>query len=91
MRLEDKLNDVVVGLVALGAALRQHADEEQREAEAHAEQERLRQERARQARMEKARRDPRRASSSARARRHRYFQAAQRHLRQNTWFGSRVI
>jgi len=57
VRLEDKLNDVVVGLVALGAALRQRADEQRREAEARAEQERLRQERARQARMEKARRD----------------------------------
>ena len=57
VRLEDKLNDVVVGLVALGAALRQRADEQRREAEVRAEQERLRQERARQARMEKARRD----------------------------------
>jgi len=57
VRLEDKLNDVVVGLVALAAALRQRADEQRREAEARAEQERLRQERARQARMEKARRD----------------------------------
>lgn len=57
VRLEDKLNDVVVGLVALAAALRQRADEQRREEEARAEQERLRQERARQARMEKARRD----------------------------------
>ena len=57
VRLEDKLNDVVVSLVALAAALRQRADEQRREAEARAEQERLRQERARQARMEKARWD----------------------------------
>jgi uncharacterized membrane protein YqiK len=57
VHLEDKLNEIVVGLVALGAALRQRADEQRREAEARAEQERLRQERARQARMEKARRD----------------------------------
>jgi hypothetical protein len=57
VRLEDKLNDVVVGLIALATALRQRADERQREEEARAEQERLRQESARQARMEKARRD----------------------------------
>ncbi|HUB14523.1 MAG TPA: hypothetical protein VMB34_21410 [Acetobacteraceae bacterium] len=57
VHLEDKLNDVVVGLVALGAALGQRADEQRREADARAEQERLRQERARRARMEKARRD----------------------------------
>lgn len=57
VHLEDKLNEIVVGLVAAGAALRQRADEQRREVEARAEQERLRQERARQARMEKARRD----------------------------------
>jgi hypothetical protein len=65
VRLEDKLNDVVVGLVALAAALRQRADEQRREAEIRAEQERLRQERARQARMEKARRDHLLASSDS--------------------------
>jgi hypothetical protein len=64
-RLEDMLNDVVVGLVGIGAALRQRADEERREAEARAEQERLRQERARQARMEKARRENLVASTEA--------------------------
>jgi hypothetical protein len=51
VRLENKLNDVVVGLVALGAALRRRADEQRREAEARAEQERLRQERACQCRV----------------------------------------
>ena len=56
VRLEDRLNDVVVGLVAIGVTLRQCAEERRREAEAWAEQERLRQELARQARMEKARR-----------------------------------
>jgi hypothetical protein len=56
VRLEDRLNDVVVGLVAIGVALRQCVEERRREAEAWAEQERLRQELARQARMEKARR-----------------------------------
>lgn len=56
-RLENALNDIVVGLVAVGAALRERADEQRREAEARAEQERQRQERIRQAKMEKARRD----------------------------------
>jgi hypothetical protein len=55
--LEDRLNDVVLGLVALAAALRQRAEEQRREAEAWAERERLRKERERQARMEQARRD----------------------------------
>jgi hypothetical protein len=57
VHVEDRLNDVVVGLVALAAALRQRAEEQRREAEAWAERERARQERARQARMEQARRD----------------------------------
>ena len=51
---KDMLNDVVVGLAAIGAALRRRADEQQREADARAEQQRLRHE---QARMERARRD----------------------------------
>jgi hypothetical protein len=56
-QLEDMLNEVVIGLVAIGATLRQRAEEQRREEEARAEQQRLREERARQARMEKARRD----------------------------------
>ena len=56
-RLEDMLNEIVVGLVAIGVALRQRTEERRREAEIRAEQERQRQELARQARMEKARRE----------------------------------
>ena len=56
-RLEDALNDVVIGLMAVGAALRERANEQRREAEARAERERRRQEQMRQARMEKARQE----------------------------------
>ena len=56
-RLEDALHDVVIGLMAVGAALCERANEQRREAEARAEQERRRQEQMRQARMEKARRE----------------------------------
>jgi len=56
-QLEDALNDIVVGLVAVGAALRERADEQRREAEIRAEQEQRRQEQTRQAKMEKARRE----------------------------------
>lgn len=54
-KLEVMLNDMLIGIVAIGAALRQRADEQRREAEERAEQERLRQERARQVRLEQAR------------------------------------
>ena len=53
MRLEDALNDIVVGLVAVGAALRERADKQRREDEIRAEQEQRRQEQIRQAKMEK--------------------------------------
>ncbi len=64
-RLENMLNDIVVGLVAIGSVLRQQAEERRREAEAWAEQQRLRQERERQARIEKARREALIASTDA--------------------------
>ena len=54
-RLEDTLDDVFLGIVALGAAKKQKADEERAEAERKAEQERQRLERERQARMSAAR------------------------------------
>ena len=54
-RLEDTLDDVFLGIVALGAAKKQKADEEQAEADRKAEQERQRLERERQARMSAAR------------------------------------
>jgi hypothetical protein len=54
-RLEDTLDDAFLGLVALGAAKKQKADEEQAEAERRAEQERQSLERERQARMSAAR------------------------------------
>jgi hypothetical protein len=54
-RLEDTLDDVFLGIVALGAAKKQKADEDQAEAERKAEQERQRLERERQARIAAAR------------------------------------
>jgi hypothetical protein len=56
-RLEDMLDDVVGGLVAIGSVLRHGTDERRRAAEVWAERERMRQELARQARVEKARRE----------------------------------
>ncbi len=53
--LEETLDDVLLGLVALGAAKRQRADEERTEAERRAEQERQRLERERQVRISDAR------------------------------------
>ena len=53
--LEEILDDVLLGLVALGAAKRQRADEERTEAERRAEQERQRLDRERQVRISDAR------------------------------------
>jgi hypothetical protein len=55
--LDDKLNDVVIGLIALAIAKRDREDELRREKEEKEELERQRVERLRQANMEKARRD----------------------------------
>ena len=55
-RLEDELSHVLLGLVALGVALKQKADERQVEANRHAELERQRLERERQGRIAAARR-----------------------------------
>lgn len=54
-RLEDTLQDVLVGLVALGAALRQRADEERAKEERRTEAERQRAEMERQERISAAR------------------------------------
>ena len=64
-RLEDMLNDIVVGLVAIGVALHQRADEERQNAEARAAVEQARQERARLVHLEQVRREKLIASADA--------------------------